>query len=298
MAANPLPDKSPIKWFSRFNISYNKNAIMSLPNGGRDLVLDGDRFDKAHILSVGRPINAFYLYKTLGVYSTDANVPVNPYTGNRFRNSNGIYGAGDFQFADLDGNYNIDIFNSGINPDKMPIGDPNPKFTGGWTNNLTWKNFTVGVFFSFTLKRDVLNLYQADQFSNSTDGSSASNFAQYSTPNLDKINIWRQNGDMAEFAKYDLGTYKYYYTSAQTFFLTKGDYVRLKSVNLQYSLGQKMLRKIGLSGAKFFVVADNLAKWQASKNLPDAENVNAYGEYSGSGYPIPKKFTFGFQLQF
>ena len=45
-------------------------------------------------------------------------------------------------------------------------------------------------------------------------------------------------------------------------------------------------------------VADNLLKWQSSKDLPDAENVNAYGEYDGAGYPIPKKFTIGLEVQF
>ena len=55
---------------------------------------------------------------------------------------------------------------------------------------------------------------------------------------------------------------------------------------------------MGIDGLKFFVIADNLLKWQASKDLPDAENVNSYGEYDGNGYPIPRKYTLGFQLQF
>lgn len=296
--ANPLSKSSPVKWFSSFNISYNRNRIMNLPNGGRDLIMDGDRFDKSHILSVGRPINSFYLYKTLGVFSTDADVPVDKYTGAHYHNGNGDYKAGDFYLADLDHDNFIDIFNSGLNPDKMPIGDPNPKFTGGWTNNITWKNFVLGIFFSFTFKRDVLNLYKADQFSNSTDGNANANFAQYSTPNLDNVNIWRKPGDKAEFAKYDLGTYLYYYTSAQTFFLTPGDYVRLKSLSLGYQLPEKVLHKLGVGRVKIFGVADNLLKWQASKDLPDAENVNAYGEYDGAGYPLPKKFTFGLEVQF
>jgi len=144
----------------------------------------------------------------------------------------------------------------------------------------------------------VLNLYKADQFSNSTDGNANANFAQYSTPNLDNVNIWRKPGDKAEFAKYDLGTYLYYYTSAQTFFLTPGDYVRLKSLSLGYQLPEKVLHKLGVGRVKIFGVADNLLKWQASKDLPDAENVNAYGEYDGAGYPLPKKFTFGLEVQF
>lgn len=298
VAANPLPATSAIKWFTRLNISYNKNTIMNLPNGNRDLVLAGDRFDKSHILSVGSPINTFYLLQTLGVYSTPDDVPVNPYTGERFHNSNGTYVAGDFHFADLDGDNLIDIFNSGVNPDKVPMGDPNPRITGGWTNNITWKNFTLNLFFNFVFKRDVLNLFLADQFSNSTAGSATDNFVQYSTPDLDKINIWRKPGDNATYAKYDLGTYLYYYTSAQSFFLTPGDFVRLKSVSLQYNLPHAITSKWKIDGLNVFMVLDNAMKWQKSKLLPDAEAVNSYGEYSGSGYPIPRKYTLGFKFQF
>ena len=298
LAANILPQKSQLKWFSRLNIAYNKNTIMNLPNGGRDLVLSGDRFDKSHILSVGSPVNAFYLYKTLGVYPTDKDVPINPYTGTRFRNPNGEYRAGDFQFADLDGDYLIDVFNDGLNPDKMPIGDPNPKITGGFTNNFTWKNFSLGVFCTFTFDRDVLNLFKADRFSNSTDGDPYNNFVRYSIPDLNKINIWREPGDNAQYAKYDLGTYRYYYTSAQTFFLEKGDYFRIKSVTLGYQLPHNFLSRFKIDRFKVFGVVDNLAIFQRSNDLPDAEAVNSYGEYNGAGYPIPKKFTLGLEVQF
>ena len=54
-----------------------------------------------------------------------------------------LINAGDFYLADLDGDYIVDVFNDGINPDKMPVGDPNPRFTGGWTNNFSYKNFSL-----------------------------------------------------------------------------------------------------------------------------------------------------------
>jgi TonB-linked SusC/RagA family outer membrane protein len=296
VSANPLEGK--FRWFTRLNVSYNKNEIMNLPNGGRDLVLSGDRFDKSHILSVGSPINAFYLYRTNGVFSRNSDIPVNPFTGERYRNSNGTYQEGDFYLADLDGDGFIDIFNDGINPDKLPVGDPNPKFTGGWTNNFTYKNFSLGIFSTFTFDRDVLNLFESDRFSNSTDGDPINRFASFSTPDLSKINIWKAPGDQATYAKYDLGTYRYYYTGAQTFFLEKGGYFRIKSVNIGYDLPAKTLKRLGVGKFKIFAIADNVHIFQQSKRLPDAEAVNPYGEYSGGGYPIPKKYTLGLEVQF
>lgn len=295
ISANPL--EGQFRWFTRLNVSYNKNQITSLPNGGRDLVMSGDRFDKSHILSIGSPINAFYLYQTKGVFSKTSDIPVNPYTGELYKNSNGTYQAGDFYLADLDGDGFIDIFNDGINPDKKPSGDPNPKYTGGWTNNFTYKNWTLGVFCTFTFDRDVLNLFESDRFSNSTDANAVYNFASTSTPDLSKINIWKNPGDNAQYAKYDLGTYRYYYTGAQTFFLEKGGYFRVKSVNLGYTFSPQVLRKLKVNKLKVFAIADNLFMFQQSKRLPDAEAVNPYGEYNGAGYPIPKKYTIGLELQ-
>lgn len=296
LIANPLAASSKLKWTTSLNISYNKNTIMSLPNGGRDLPMSGDRFDKSHILSVGRPINAFYLYKNLGVFSTDDDIPGNRFTGDRL-GGNGAYQAGEFYLADLDGDAFIDIYNDWVNPDKMPVGDPNPKFTGGFTNNFTWKGFNLSIFCTFTFNRDVLNLFESDIF-NTSSFSDANNFARFSTPNFDKIDIWRKPGDNATYAKYDIGSWRAYYTSAQTFFLEKGGYFRVKSVNMGYNFPEKTFKGIGLSRVRLFGIADNLLMIQQSKKIPDAEQVSPYGEYNGAGYPIPKKFTLGFEVNF
>jgi TonB-linked SusC/RagA family outer membrane protein len=298
LSADVLPRSSALTWRSNLNISYVKNRIMNLPNGGRDMVMDGDRFDKSHILSVGSPINAFYLYKTLGVFSTLDDIPVNPYTGERYRNSNGTFNPGDFYFEDVDGDYFVDVFNSGINPDKRAIGDPNFKWTGGWNNVFNYKDFSLTLFFTYGFGRDVLNLFESDQFNNSTSGDAVSNFTYYSIRDLDKLNIWRQPGDKAEYAKYDIGTYRYYYTSAQTFFLENGSYMRFKNLIFSYNLPERISKKWSISKVRFFGIVDNVARWQKSKKLPDAEAVNPYGEYNGGGYPIPRKYTLGFELTF
>lgn len=296
IAANPLPATSKVKWFSRLVLSYNKNEITALPNGGRDLVFNsGDQFDKLHIMSVGAPVNAFYLLQTKGVYTDDDAVPGNPFTGDKFRNPNYIYKGGDFIFADLDGDYNIDIFNDGINPDKKAMGNPNPLYTGGFFNSLNWRGIDLSVFCTYSFKRDVINLFDAERFSNST--TSALNFVHTSTPDFSKINIWRKPGDKAEYAKFDYGTYGYYYTSAQTFFLEPGGYFRVKNVTVSYNL-TNVWKGLKMDRFRIYGMVDNVLMIQKSKRLPDAENVNQYGEYDGGGYPIPKKYTFGIDLNF
>ncbi len=297
IAANPLPSTSKVKWFSRLVLSYNKGEITALPNGGRDLVFtSGDRFDKLHIMSVGAPVNAFYLLQTKGVYVDDDAVPGNPYTGDKFRNPNYIYKGGDFIFADLDGDFNVDIFNDGINPDKKAMGNPNPLYTGGFYNSFNWKSFDLSVFCTYTFKRDVMNIFEADQFSNST--TNALGFVGASTPDISKLDIWRKPGDKATYAKFDYGTYGYYYTSAQSFFMEPGGYFRVKNITLSYNVTANLLRKLKLDRFRVYAMMDNVLMIQKSKKLPDAENVNQYGEYDGGGYPIPKKYTLGIDLNF
>jgi len=141
-----------------------------------------------------------------------------------------------------------------------------------------------------------LNLFESDQFSNAA--SSRNNFASFSTADLDKLNIWRRQGDQAQYARYDIDSRRYYYVSSQSFFLEKGGYFRIKSVMLNYQLNPSIVKRLGLGAVKFYAVADNVAMFQQSKRLPDAEAVNAYGEYNGGGYPIPKKYTFGLDINF
>lgn len=304
LQANPLPRSSPFTWMSRLNVSYNRNQIMSLPNGGRDIIFSNGSFDKTHILSVGKAINTFYLYQSRGIYSTIQDIPINPYTGDRFgvgsvsSGSTAPYQPGDMWFYDLDNDSRIDPFNDGMNPDKLPSGDPNPKYTGGWLNNFTYKNFNVGIFTTFTFDRDVLNLFESDIYDSFSGNGDLWRFANLSLLDFSKVNMWRKPGDRADYPMFPLSTYRYYYVRGQSFFLEKGDFVRIKSINVGYNIGQSLLKKMKLRQLYFYGVMDNVLMFQRSDRLPDAEAVDYYGQYSGGGYPIPKKFTLGVQVQF
>ncbi|MFD2921838.1 SusC/RagA family TonB-linked outer membrane protein [Terrimonas rubra] len=297
LAASPLKRDAAINWFSRLNVSLNRNQVTALPNSGRDIIFSAGSFDKTHILTVGRPVNTFYMYQTKGIFSTVNDIPVNPLTGERL-GVPGEYKAGDMWFVDLDGDYLINPFETDVNPDKLPYGDPNPKFTGGWTNNFTYKNFTLGIFTTFLFGRDVLNTFDSDLFENVAGSGDMSLFARLSTPDFSKINMWRKPGDRADFPAYPMNSYRYYYVRGQTFWLESGNYVRIKSINLSYDLPKKIIDRWKLGQARFYGVFDNVLMFQKSKRLPDAEAVDYYGQYSGGGYPIPKKFTIGVQLQF
>ncbi|NJO68580.1 MAG: TonB-dependent receptor, partial [Bacteroidetes bacterium] len=101
------------KWSTSFNIGFNKNKVLSLPN-------NADIVNGRSILRVGEPVGAFYGFKQLRVFPTDAD-NVNQL---RYNSSSGfIYKGGDVEFFDKDGNKIIN------NDDRVILGNPNPDFT-------------------------------------------------------------------------------------------------------------------------------------------------------------------------
>jgi hypothetical protein len=80
-------------------------------------------------------------------------------------------------------------------------------------------------------------------------------------------------------------------------FVENGSWVRIKYVNLAYSMGPKFLERTKLSKVQFYGVVDNLAMFQRS-DVPDAEAVNEKGTYTGAGYPLPRKVTLGVNIGF
>jgi hypothetical protein len=76
-----------------------------------------------------------------------------------------------------------------------------------------------------------------------------------------------------------------------------GTYFKIKSITLGYSFNQNVIKRFGLQNIRLYSVIDNLHSFQKSK-VPDAELVSPQGEYTGAAYPLPTKFTFGFDITF
>ena len=116
-----------------------------------------------YITSVENPVIAFYGYKTLGIYNSDAEA--NGITGPNGRDM----GAGDVIFEDLDHNNRID------DADKQIIGDPSPDLYGGFSLTVSYKMFELSTLFNYSLGNDIYNyvrqqLTSMDSYANqSTD---------------------------------------------------------------------------------------------------------------------------------
>ena len=277
------------QWETNFNIAYNHNEITSLPNGGRDIAVDH------YILRQGQPINEFFLFKQTGIYKTDADVPVNPVTGGVLNFYGYNFKGGDPIWKDENGDGVLDA------TDYVAEGNPNPKFTGGFNNNFSYKSFTLGVFCTFTLGRQIFNDYLVGKLSHlvpTDDGNTnvLHAIANNAFPDLSGINYWQNPGDNADYPSLSSvsGT-RYKYAAISSAWVENGSYLRVKTVSLSYNFKAAALKSISISRLRVYGMVDNLHIFQKS-NVPDAEEVNAFGNYNGNGYPIPKKFTIGLDL--
>jgi len=293
LIAHYLKPSSAFQWETDFNIAFNKNIVTSLPNGGRDIQINGG--STSYILRQGEPINQYFLFQQTGIYKTDADVPVNPITGQPASFYGYPFRGGDPIWKDQNGDGVLD------NSDYVASGNPNPGIVGGFNNNFSYKNWSLTVFCTFTLDRTIYNDYLVGKLSHLTpeddfNGTVYDDLMNSAFPDLSGINYWRNPGDNAQYPSLSsvTGT-RYKYAAVSTAWLQSGDYLRVKTVTVGYSFKPESIKKFGLTRLRIYGMVDNLHIFQA-KGVPDAEAVDAYGIYNGNGYPIPKKFTLGLDM--
>ena len=248
-------------WTTDFNLSFNKNEVVSLIDG-KDLFGSGApsyfSIEDTYILREGEAVGLFWGLEYAGVYQGGA-IPAGTFA------ASGSPLAGDPLFTDVDGD------GAQSSADQKIIGDPNPDFTFGITNNFTYKNFDLNIFIQGSQGGDIFNmtnvqLYNGDanttrDYFNSAWTSSNTNT---NTPAVGR-NIHRE-------------------TSSR--FVEDGSYIRLKNIALGYNFTSDVVEKLGLDDMRLSISAQNLLTITDYSGL-DPE-VNFFG---GSGANNLKRNT-------
>jgi len=203
------------RWSSSFNFSRNRNKILSL---FKDQPLDNIGRG-SNSVRVGEPLGIFYGFNSLGV---------DPSTG-------------DIVFEDIDGNGIIDA------NDRTKIGDPNPDFTGGFSNNLSYRNFELSVFLQFSYGNDIFNGTRI--FIESMKGSD-----NQTTAVLDR---WRQPGDETSIPRAS-GRDPNNNNRISSRFIEDGSYLRIKNVTLSYNFDRQSAERLRVRSARLFLTGQNL----------------------------------------
>ena len=286
LSFRPLSEKSKVSWFVQFNGALNKDFLTSLP-GGRNLIISGST-----VLKVGRNTFSNYLLNNQGVYSTDAQVPVDPVTGLKLRastNSTAFFKAGDPIWQDVNGDFVID------DNDKQVLGNSQPMVTGGVNTTVSYKHFSVNIAGSYTFKRDIINAALSSRLTLANNPFNANVILP-----LSDLNYWKKPGDVAVYPNpFDytrsgiINPFRY----DQTLFQESGSYFKINTITISYSINNNWVQRLGLSNLRFFVSGKNIYTFSGYSG-PNPENVTAAGYDASGGYPVARVYNLGVNIDF
>ena len=308
IGATPL-QKKDFTWNTNFNIAFNKNEVKSL--GGlqeqtRNSGWQGSDGVDDYLVKVGEPVGLMYGFVTDGFYTVNDfnyNATTKVYTIKPGIATNGVYGTpqpGMLKWRDLNGDGTITA-----DKDRKVIGNANPKFTGGWTNQFSYKNIDLSIFVNFVVGNDIYNANKIEW----TDGA----FGNLNMLNTMKDRWTNINGagqvvtDPAELTALNANAKIWSPVRVQRWWLHSwavedGSYLRFNNITLGYTLPKKLLSKIRISNIRFYGTVNNLATiTNYSGYDPDVTARRSDPLTPGvdfAAYPRAKTWLFGVNVTF
>lgn len=276
-------------WTTSMNLSHYTNKVTALtPNNPYITGQITTSFLTLPVTRtvVGGPIGEYFGYKTKGIFKTDAQLRAAPIQfGQALTNTSGGTWLGDIQYADVNHDGKIDA------SDQVALGNPNPKFTFGFTNNINYKAFDLTVAINGSYGAKLLNAldYQIASLGSTYQNQVASSAKFWSAANPTS-NIPRPiSGANANLNMSDR-------------FIEDGSYIRLQNITLGYNIPASISRRLKMSRMRFYATGQNLYVFTKYKGLdPEvgAANQNVFLTGVDQGrYPIPRTISFGINADF
>ena len=263
-------DGGTVNWTTTLNMSAYKTRLQSLGDGRPYDGLGGlsgviVRYDE------GQPFGSFFGYQADGLFQTQADI-------DGHAKQNGA-APGDIRFKDLnnDGLINAD--------DRTFIGNPNPKFTYGLNNSVTWKGLDLTVFVQGSQGNDIYNqnryILESALYGNSSGSTRV-------------LGRWTGPGTSHDVPRAVAGDPNNN-LRVSSYYLEDGSYLRLKTLTLGYALPSSILNRVAAKQLRVYVSAQNLVT--LTKYSGYDPEVGSRGVDLGV-YPQPRVFLAGLNLGF
>lgn len=281
-----------IKDFSygiHFLLSDDRQKILKYPNPTGNL----DSYNAGHYMG------EIWGFETVGIAKTDEEM--NEHLANNKPDWGTKWGAGDIMYKDLDGDGRVTDGATLSEPgDKKIIGNSSPRFRFGLDLTASYKGFDIRAFFQGVMKRDAwLN---DNMFWGATGGIWGSSCF---TSHLD---YFRPEGDVmganldAYFPRPLVDNYAKN-QKVQTRYLQNAAYMRLKNLQIGYTLPNSITKKAGMSNVRIFFSAENLFTLTGLPEGFDPETIHTgYGSgdgtWSSKTYPLSRTFSTGLSVNF
>lgn len=291
-----------LSWNDVVNTDFSYNAKLSLGDSRTKILNYKD--DKENIGSwyTGKNYGEIWGYETAGIIQTEGEEMADQ---SKFHSS---WEPGDIKYVDLNGDGVIDdgTRTVGDHGDLKVIGNTSPRYNIGFTGGFKWKSIDFSMFWQGVLKRDYYPHSRSSLFWGMTTAATASGL-YHDSPALD---YWRP-ADETNILGPNTDAYlpKPYFTSetnknrqTQSRFLLDGSYLRLKNLQVGYSLSSKILERLPIRNARFYVSGENLLTISGLPKIFDPETSIASdpsnGGYLTNGviYPMNRIISLGVNI--
>lgn len=264
-------------WTTDFNISANRNKVLRL--GNNDAPIDVSTNSAISRTEVGQPVGNYYGYKVIGVYSTDdinnPNVP--KYAGAE---------PGDPKVENTDGNTVIDA------GDRTILGNYQPDFTWGLTNNFSFKGIELSFMLTGTHGNEIMN--QNARFLGFYNG--ARNL--YAS----RSNFWKSDAEPGDgMTPKPRTTPNTIESNSSSMWVEDGSFVRIKNIRIGYNFPSSITKKLCLGSMKVYVNMENVHVFSDYSNYDPEGSTFQTGYrvgYDYGAYPNPFTCTFGLNIGF
>ncbi|WP_428655759.1 SusC/RagA family TonB-linked outer membrane protein [Runella sp.] len=281
-------DAGGFQWNTNFNISFNRNKVLSLATPSDIFGVGGPNFtNQTNIIRIGEPVGSFWGLTRVGVWSEAEREEAAKFTS--YRNGLTIL-PGDIKYLDVNGDKAI------TDADRSIIGNGSPKGWGAMTNTFRYNNFDLTLELQFMYGNDVLlmNLHPSE------DRQALAN--SYTSV----LNAWtpqNQNTMIAEIRDTRAG----YVTNVDSWWVKDGSFLRGKNLLLGYTFPGHVTSKIKLNRLRVYATAQNFFLAVKDKIIGDPEvTPTNQGDTSSAfsqgeiwhNYPKPTTYMVGLQIGF
>ena len=261
LSLTTFPVKGAVTWETSLNASYVKNEVADL--AGDDFVLTANYSDLGgplQIMKPGYPMGSFYVYQWKGFDDKGANL-----------------------YQKADGS----LTTNPTSDDLVVKGQASPKWTVGWNNTVTWKNWTLNVFFNAATGYDRLNI---SRFM----AASMTGVSRFVTLRDAYFKGWDHVANKADALYPSLTNTDNKSYANSDFWLEDASFIKLKNISLSYRIPRRVLKFASL---QLSVSAQDLFTITRYKGM-DPEVYTSYDGLDYGAYPIPRTITFGAKFRF
>jgi TonB-linked SusC/RagA family outer membrane protein len=261
------------------NFSYLKNKVTNLGNGIKFLT-DGNAGFQGSAYSitrteVGHTYNSFYGFQTMGIFQTQEEIEA--YVGPKGKIQPNAR-PGDFKWEDINGD---GVINEN---DRKFLGNPMPNYTYGFTLSAGYKGFDIVVFSQGVAGNQIFNGLR--RF-----GIASSNWQ------TEALGRWTGPGTSNTYPRLITNDPNNNLNNPSDFYLKDGDYFRVKTLQIGYTLPTSVVSKLGVERTRIYVMSENLATFT---------NYNGYDPEIGGGtmsidrgiYPQARSYMVGLTVGF